>query len=394
MRRIYLDNNATTPVLPAMVDAMRPFWAESFGNASAVHEHGRNARAAIDTAREQVAALLNARSGEITFTSGGTESDNHALFGLLSPGQHLITTSIEHHAVLHAAQELEKRGVEVTYLPPTRHGVVRPEAVREAMRPNTALVSVMLANNETGVLQPVEAIGILAHRRGVLLHTDAVQAAGKVAIDTRTLGADLISLSAHKMHAPQGVGALWMRRGIPLRPLLHGGPHERQRRAGTENVPGVVAFGEAAAQATEWLADDGTALLTRLHRDFEVELLRRLPGSILNGVAPATTAGAAYGDAFTEAIPRLPNTTSIQFPGVDSEALVIALDLKGLAISGGSACSSGAVEPSHVLTAMGLSDTEARSTVRISLSRRTSAEELALALDLLETTVKHLQSMR
>ena len=388
MRRIYMDNNATTPVLPAVVDAMQPFWAERFGNASAVHEHGRTARAAIDTAREQVADLLNARPGEITFTSGGTESDNHALFGLLAPGQHLITTAMEHHAVLHAAQALEARGVEVTYLAPDRYGVLRPDAVRDALRPNTKLLSIMLANNETGVLQPVEAIGLLAHRSGALLHTDAVQAAGKMPLDTRTLGADLVSLSAHKMHAPQGVGALWMRRGVPLRPLLHGGPHERQQRAGTENVPGIVAFGEAAAQASAWIAEDGPAALTRMHRGFEAELLSRLPGSVLNGVANID------GEIKPpETVARLPNTTSVQFPGVDSEALVIALDLKGLAISGGSACTSGAVEPSHVLLAMGLSDAEARSKVRISFSRRTTPEEVATALDLLEATVKHLRSL-
>ncbi len=378
MRRIYMDNNATTPVLPEVVDAMQPFWSERFGNASAVHEHGRNARAAVDEAREQVASLLEARAAEITFTSGGTESDNQALFGVLSPGQHLITSRIEHHAVLHAAEELERRGVEVTFVDCDRDGIVGVEAVRRALRPNTMMVSVMLANNETGVLQPVQAIAQVAHQHGALMHTDAIQCCGKIPVSVRELRCDMLSVSAHKMHAPQGVGALWMRRGIPIKPLLHGGPHERQKRAGTENVPGIVAFGEAALQTSSWIQEDGPASLQKTHRAFEAELLRRIPDTVIHGSSVA----------------RLPNTTSARFGGVDAEALVIALDLKGLAISGGSACTSGAVEPSHVLRAMGLSDEEARSTVRISLSRRNTEEEVAIALDLLETTVARLRSVR
>ena len=377
MRRIYLDNNATTPVLREVVDAMHPFWSDRFGNASAVHEHGRSARSAVDDAREQLATLLNIRAPDVTFTSGGTESDNHALFGILAPGQHLITTAIEHHAVLHAAHHLEKQGVEVTYLSPNSEGLISPDQVRDAFRTNTTLVSVMHANNETGVLQPVQAIGIVAHRRGALLHTDAVQSVGKLSIDLRELGADLVSISGHKMHAPQGVGALYVRKGVPLRPFHVGGPHERQRRAGTENVPGIVALGEAACQTSLWIRHDGPQKLATLHHWFETELLRRLPASIIHGT------GA----------PRLPNTTSVRFPGVDSEALVIALDLKGLAISGGSACTSGAVEPSHVLLAQGLSDAEARQTVRISLSRLTTKADLTTALDLLEQTVTHLLTL-
>ncbi len=377
MHRIYLDNNATTPVLREVVDAMHPFWSERFGNASAVHEHGRTARSAVDDAREHLAALLNVRASDITFTSGGTESDNHALFGILAPGQHLITTAIEHHAVLHAAQYLEKQGVDVTYLSPNADGLISPDQVREAFRPNTTLVSVMLANNETGVLQPIQAIGILAHRRGALLHTDAVQAIGKLPIDLRELGADLVSVSGHKMHAPQGIGALYVRKSVPLRPFHVGGPHERQRRAGTENVPGIVALGEAARQTTLWIEQDGPAKLATLHAWFETELLRRLPTSIIHGASAL----------------RLPNTISVRFPGVDSEALVIALDLKGLAISGGSACTSGAVEPSHVLLAQGLSDAEARETVRISLSRITTKPDLTTALDLLHQTVRHLRTL-
>ena len=378
MRRIYMDNNATTPVLPEVVDAMQPFWSERFGNASAVHEHGRNARAAVDEAREQVASLLEARAAEITFTGGGTESDNQALFGVLSPGQHLITSLIEHHAVLHAAEELERRGVEVTFVDCDSDGIVGVEAVRQAMRPNTMMVSVMLANNETGVLQPVQAIAQVAHQQGALMHTDAIQCCGKNPVSVRELRCDMLSVSAHKMHAPQGVGALWMRRGIPIKPLLHGGPHERQKRAGTENVPGIVAFGEAAQRASSWIQADGPVSLQKTHRAFEAELLRRIPEAVVHGSGVA----------------RLPNTTSVRFDGVDAEALVIALDLKGLAISGGSACTSGAVEPSHVLLAMGLRDEEARSTVRISLSRRNTAEEVEIALDLLEAAVARLRAVR
>ena len=431
MRRVYLDNNATTPVLPEVVAAMQPWWTERFGNASAVHSHGRTAREAVDRAREQVATLLGARASEITFTGSGTEADNFALFGTLAPGQHLITSSIEHHAVLHAAQEIERRGVELTVVDPDANGVVQADAILAAIRPNTSLVSLMLANNETGVLQPVREVSALAHERNILVHTDAVQCGGKLPIRVRDLGCDLLSLSAHKMHAPQGIGALWSRRGVPLRPLLFGGPHERQRRAGTENVPGIVAFGEAAKLAAAWLgglpphntsglssrsplglssrsAAKGSALfhpgkdlpkslsdssypslttlpetgggpsaLAHLHQQFEAELLRRIPDAIIHG----------------QRVSRLPNTTSVRFDGIDAEALVIALDLKGVAISGGSACTSGAVEPSHVLRAMGLTDEEARSTVRISLSRLTTGEELTLALDLLQQTVAHLRSL-
>jgi cysteine desulfurase len=376
MRRIYLDNNATTPVVPELVAAMQPWWSERFGNASAVHSHGRDAREAVDHAREQVAALIGARANEITFTGSGTEADNQAIFGSLTAGDHLITSSIEHHAVLHAAQEAERRGVELTVVNPDRDGVVQIDTFRAALRPNTKLISLMLANNETGVLQPVREVASIAHEHGALLHTDAVQCGGKLPIRVRDLDCDLLSLSAHKMHAPQGVGALWVRRGLQIRPLLFGGPHERQRRAGTENVPGIVAFGEAASLASEWLATKGSEL-EQLHRRFESELLRRIAGATIHGADVA----------------RLPNTTSVRFDGVDAEALVIAMDLRGVSISGGSACTSGAVEPSHVLRAMWLSDAEARSTVRISTSRLTTSDELEAALMVLVETVERLRSI-
>lgn len=376
MPRIYLDNNATTPVLPEVVAAMQPWWTERFGNASAVHSHGRDAREAVDHAREQVAALMGARANEITFTGSGTEADNQAIFGSLAAGDHLITSSIEHHAVLHAAHEAERRGVEVTIVDPDRDGVVQVDAIRTALRHNTRLISLMLANNETGVLQPVQEVAALARERSILVHTDAVQCGGKMPIRVRDLGCDLLSLSAHKMHAPQGVGALWGRRGLQIRPLLFGGPHERQRRAGTENVPGIVGFGEAASFASAWLATE-SAELEHKRRQFESELLRHIPGATIHGAG----------------VTRLPNTTSVRFDGVDAEALVIAMDLRGVSISGGSACTSGAVEPSHVLRAMGLSDAEARSTVRISTSRLTTAYELEAALTTLVETVDRLRSI-
>ncbi len=253
MRRIYMDANATTPVLPAVVEAMRPYWEERFGNASAVHGFGRGARAAIDGAREDLAALIGAKPNALTFTSGGTESDNLALFGVLEAGDHLVISMIEHDAVLHASDALEARGVRVSRVGCDADGVVHAEAVAAAMTPQTKLVSVMLANNETGAIQPVHAIAEVAHAGGALLHTDAVQACGKIAVDVAALGCDLLSLSAHKMHAPQGVGALWVRSKVELEPILHGGTQERRRRAGTENVAGIVGFGKAAVLARAWM---------------------------------------------------------------------------------------------------------------------------------------------
>src|SRR5580704_13688324 len=253
MRRVYLDNNATTPVLPEVLDAMRPYFSERFGNASSIHRHGQETRAAVERARESVAALLGCQASEIVFTSGGTEGDNLAIFGLteVCAGQHIITSTVEHHAVLNSCKHLEQEGCEVSYVPVDGRGLVDPEDVRRALRPNTRLITIMMANNETGVLQPLEEIGKVAAEADVYFHTDAVQAAGKVAIDVKRIGCDLLSISGHKMNAPQGVGALYVRQGTSLRPMLHGGSHERSRRAGTENVPGIVALGKAAELARE-----------------------------------------------------------------------------------------------------------------------------------------------
>jgi len=381
MQRIYMDANATTPLLPEVFEVMRPFYLEHYGNASSIHQQGQQARAAVDRARESVAGLLHCRPAEIVFTSGGTESDNLAIFGVLSPGDHFITTSIEHHAVLHTAQSIESRGVEVTILPVTPAGIVEPSTLLAALKPNTRLVSVMYANNETGVIQPIDALAGIAHAGGALFHTDAVQAAGKLPLDVGPHGflkdVDLLTISGHKIHAPKGIGALYVRRSVQLSPLFHGGSHERQRRAGTENVPGIVGLGKAAAIASEWLKTDGPARLAALRDRLEQTILSQVPETGVNG------AGA----------PRVVNTANIYFDHVEAEALLIALDLKGLSVSGGSACQSGASEPSHVLTAMGLSANRARASLRFSLSKLTTEAEVDEALKLIPEAVAHLRKL-
>ena len=372
-----MDANATTPVLPEVVEAMRPFWTEAFGNASSIHQQGQQARAAVERARESVAGLIGCRAAEVVFTSGGTESDNLALFGTLAPGDHLIASSMEHSAVMQAAEALAGRGVEVSFLPATPQGLVEPAALEAALRPNTRLVSVMLANNETGVVQPVRALADLSHAAGALFHSDAIQAAGKLAIDVKALGCDLLSISGHKMYAPQGVGALFVRRNVRLRPIFFGGNHERGRRAGTENVAGIVGLGKAAELARVWLANGEQQSLAALRDRLEQGILAQVEEAGVNG------AGAE----------RVANTSNLYFDHVEAEALVIALDLKGLAVSGGSACQSGSTEPSHVLTAMGLSVARARASVRISLSRLTTGDEVDAALALVPTAVARLRKL-
>ena len=381
-----MDANATTPLLPEVVEAMRPFWLEAFGNASSIHQQGQHARAAVDDARDAVARLLNCRAAEVVFTSGGTESDNLALFGVLSPGDHLITSSIEHHAVLHAAEALTDRGIEVTFLPCTAQGTIEATALLAALKPNTRLVSAMLANNETGAIQPVRELADAAHAAGALFHTDAVQAAGKLPLDVKALGCDLLSIAGHKMYAPQGTGALYVRRNVRLRPMFFGGLHERGRRAGTENVAGIVGMGRAAELARAWLAgdasDDGPGADS-------VEALARLRDRLEQGIlAEVDEAGVNGGRAA-----RVANTSNLYFDHVEAEALVIALDLKGLAVSGGSACQSGATEPSHVLTAMGLSDARARASVRFSLSRFTTEDEVDAVVEMVPTVVGRLREL-
>ncbi|HTH53395.1 MAG TPA: cysteine desulfurase family protein [Edaphobacter sp.] len=381
MQRIYMDANATTPLLPEVFEAMRPFYLEHYGNASSIHQQGQHARAAVDRAREAVAALLHCRPAEVIFTSGGTESDNLALFGVLSEGDHLITSAVEHEAVLRAAESLASRGVEVTFLPVTSQGVVEPDALRAALKPNTRLISVMYANNETGVIQPIEALAEIAHAGGALFHTDAVQAAGKIPLDVNQRGplknVDLLTISGHKIYGPKGIGALYVRRSVRLSPMVFGGPHERQRRAGTENVPGIVGFGKAAELAAAWLNGDEPVKLAALRDRLEQGVLAQIEETGINGGGVA----------------RVCNTTNLYFDHVEAEALLIALDLKGLSVSGGSACQSGATEPSHVLTAMGLSAMRARASLRFSLSKLTTEEEVDAALRLIPEAVAHLREL-
>jgi cysteine desulfurase len=372
-----MDANATTPLVPEVLDAMRPYFMEHFGNASSIHQQGQQARAAVEHARESVAALLNCRPAEIVFTSGGTESDNLALFGLVQPGDHLITSSIEHHAILHAAEKLRDRGAEVTFLPVSAEGVVNPQDVRRAIQPNTKLISIMMANNETGAIQPVSEIGRIAADADIYFHTDAVQAAGKLPIDVQTLRCDLLSISGHKMHAPQGTGILYVRRGTKLEPLFFGGAHERQRRAGTENLPGIVGLGKAAELARTALID-GTMDKIAALRD-------RLEQGILSAVEETGVNGGDFA--------RVANTTNIYFDNLEGEALVIALDLKGLSTSGGSACASGATEPSHVLTAMGLSTPRARASLRFSLTKQTTEDDIDFALGIIPTAATRLREL-
>jgi len=399
MNRVYLDFNATTPVEPEVLDAMLPFFSTEFGNAASIHTFGQKSRAAVETAREKVAALIGARPQEIVFTSGGTESDNHAIFGVvLQPllqarsevegsvahgavrsgeiGRHIITTAIEHEAVLNACQALEKEGVAVTYLPTDHEGQIDLEELRRAIRPETILITVMHANNELGTIQPLEEIGRLAAEADVYLHTDAVQSAGKIPIDVNALGVDLLSLSGHKLYAPKGIGALYVRGGTRLRQLLYGGHHQRGFRPGTENVAGIVGFGKAAEIARKSLRETAQRVST-LRDKLEQGLLHRVPQSRVNG-------GAA---------PRTPNTANLVFPGVEGEALLIALDLRGLACSTGAACSSGAVEPSHVLTAIGLPPEEARASLRFSLGRHTTSADLDFALNVVPAAVAQLREL-
>jgi cysteine desulfurase len=386
MRRIYMDANATTPLLPEVFEAMRPFWMEHYGNASSIHQQGQYARAAVDHARDAIARLLHCRASEIVFTSGGTESDNLALFGTLptepsSESIHLITTSIEHHAVLHAAESLASRGIEVTFLACTPQGLIEPATLQAAIRPNTKLVSIMFANNETGVIQPIPELAAIAHAAGALFHTDAVQTSGKLPIDLSPKGllrdVDLLTLSGHKIYAPKGIGVLFVRRNVRLAPMHHGGTHERQRRAGTENVAAIVGLGKAAEIAQTWLTTEGPDQLTALRDRLEQGILAQIEECGVNGAGTS----------------RVSNTANLYFDHVEAEALVIALDLKGLSVSGGSACQSGATEPSHVLTAMGLTPARARASIRFSLSRLTTEEEVDYALTLIPAAVARLRDL-
>jgi cysteine desulfurase len=379
--RIYLDHNATTPVAPEVAAAVLGGLTESFGNPSSVHHFGQRAKAVLDEARSAVADLIGAEPSEITFTSGGTESDNFALRGAaeaLEPTgrRHLVASAIEHEAVLNTLKALARRGWTTTLLPVDGEGVVSPAALREAISDRTALVSVMHANNEIGTIQPVAALAEIAHAHGALFHTDAVQSVGKIAVRAAELGADLLSLSAHKFNGPKGTGALWIKRGTRLSAILTGGRHERNRRAGTENVPGIAGLGVAARLAAQKMATEGP----------RIEALRdRLEGGILANVPHTAVNGARHG--------RVPNTTNISFENIEAESLLIALDLEGIAVSTGSACSSGTLEPSHVLRAMGLSAHRTQNSIRFSLGMGNTEAEVDRVVEILPRLVEKLRGL-
>jgi cysteine desulfurase len=383
--RVYLDHNATTPVDPPVLDAMQPFFSDAYGNASSIHSAGQRARATVDAARTAVAHLVGAKPSEIVFTSGGTEADNLAILGLIDSARaasprrpHLITTAIEHHAVLNAAEYAAKQGIDVTFIPVSATGVVNPADIRAALRPETLLISVMHANNELGTIQPIEEIASVAAEADVYFHTDAVQSAGKLPLNVNAMGVDLLTLSAHKIYGPKGAGALYVRSGTPIVPQMFGGHHERDRRPGTENVPAIAGFGRAAELAAQHLATaDESTRIAQLRDKLEHEILAAVPGARVNG----------------DRAHRVANTTNISFDDVAGEAFVIALDLLGISISTGAACSSGAIEPSHVLRAIGLTDAQAESSIRFSLGRFTTAAEIDYVASTVKATVERMRSL-
>jgi cysteine desulfurase len=380
VERSYFDHNATTPVSPEVIQAMMGCLADVYGNASSIHHFGQLAKQRLETARRQLAALAGCQPQDIVFTSGGTEADNLALFGVVRhakrPQKHVVTTAIEHPAVLNACAQLEREGVAVTYVRVGSSGVVDPDEVRRALRPSTMLVSTMHANNELGTVQPLAEIARITREAAIYLHSDGVQALGKFPVDVAALGVDLYSMSGHKIYAPKGVGALFVRKGTRMSSILFGGHHERERRPGTENVPGAVALGCAAEYAARHL-ETSQAELCALRDRLEAGILTRIPDTGANGARER----------------RTPNTTNIYFDGIDGEALVIALDLRGFAVSTGAACSSGAVEPSHVLTATGLTPERARASIRFSLGRSNTIGQVDALIEAVEDSVRHLRTI-
>ena len=379
--RVYFDYNATTPLAPEVTDAVLRAMRDVFGNASSIHHFGQQAKATLDDARSAVAALLNADPSEIVFTSGGTESDNLAIRGAaeaIEPAgrRHLIASGIEHEAVLNTLRALARRGWRTTLLPSDASGLISPDRLREVIDADTALVSVMHANNEVGTIQPVAALAAIAHQHGALMHTDAVQSAGKVPVDVRALGVDLLSLSGHKFNGPKGAGALWIKRGTRMQPTVTGGKHERNRRAGTENVPAIAGLGAAVRLALGKLTAEA-ARVSALRDRLEAGILAAVPGTAVNGARDA----------------RVPNTTNISFDRVEAESLLIALDLEGIAVSTGSACSSGTLEPSHVLKAMGLPAHRTQNSLRFSLGMFSTQEEVDRVVEVLPRLVEKLRGL-
>ena len=380
MRRIYLDYAATTPTHPEVVKAKLPYFTDAFGNPSSIHSYGQEAKGAIEEARAKVADLIGARGEEIVFTSGGTEADNFAIKGVAyaneGKGNHIITSAIEHHAVIETCKFLEKRGFLVTYLPVDEYGLVDPDDVKKAITDKTILISVMHANNEVGTMQPIAEIGKIAKEAGIYFHTDAVQTAGHIPVDVNELGVDLLSMSAHKLYGPKGVGALYIRKGTKLVPFMHGGEQERRRRASTENVPGIVGFGRAAELAKQEMTEEAE-LLTHLRDQLINGLLERIDHTRLNG----------------HPVMRLPNNVNISVDFVEGESMLLNLDLEGICASTGSACSSASLEPSHVLLAMGLSHEQAHGSLRFSLGKWTTEDEIERVLDVLPRIVAKLRAM-
>ena len=375
-----MDHNATTPVHPVVLDAILPYYREMYGNASSVHAFGREARGAMEEAREKIAEFIGAQPREVIFTSGGTESDNFAIEGAAfensKKGNHIVTSSIEHHAVLNACKHLETHGFEVSYLGVDRYGMVDPDNVREAVKEDTILITIMHANNEVGTIEPMQEIGRIAKEEGIIFHTDAVQAVGKIPVNVDELGVDLMSMSAHKIYGPKGIGALYMRRGTKVEPLVRGGHHERSRRGGTENVPGIVGFGKAIEIAAADMEEEGKRLRS-LTEKLKIGLRDQLE----------------YVYANSHPTQRLPNTMNISFEFLEGESIVLNLDMKGIAVSTGSACTSGSLEPSHVLMALGLSPAAAQGAIRFSLGRDNTESDVDYVLEELPPIIRRLREM-
>jgi len=380
MRRVYLDHNATTPVHPEVVEAMMPFFRDQFGNASSIHWAGREVKKYLDEAREKVAALMNADPEEVIFTGCGTESDNMAIKGVASThqdkGRHIITSKVEHHAVLHTCQFMRELGYEITYLSVDRDGLIDLEEVRRSIRPDTILVSIMFANNETGTIMPVQEIGSICREKGALFHTDAVQAVGKIPIDLKKLPVDILSLSGHKLNTPKGIGAQFIRKGTKLSPLIHGGAQERNRRAGTENIPYIIGLGKACEIARRDFARRHE-YLQGLRNRLQEGIFRKIPHVELNG----------------HPTQRLPNTLNVSFLYVEGESLLLNVDLEGIAVSSGSACSSGSADASYVILAMGKSPLVAQSAIRFSLGWTNTAEDVDYVLEVVPPIVERLRAI-